>query len=294
MKKLIALLVLVTAFLAYTPVYAEGESLFSSSGDRVSVGQDINIDKSITGNVVSIGGNVEIHDDVRGDVVVVFGDVIIDGKVAGEVVTIFGDVKMTGRASIGGNLVSLGTVERNELSRIYGQEVNLNLGFLPITGTMVMIFMLVFAFFVLLLGFPILAVFRDRFSTMSGNILTRIGIRTALGFLIFLGLTIFLPILAITLVAPLLYFVLLIAAEIITGIFLGRIITKTFNSHTSIFVEFVIGFVVITMSKGAAIILFPQVGLLVSVLAYLLLSLFINSFGLGTLLDTKFGTLARK
>jgi hypothetical protein len=293
MKRLatsIMAVVLITILLAGTPVYAAERSFgISPAGDRVSILQDIRIDRKVRGDVISIGGDVTINEEVSGDVVSLFGDVTVNAAVNGDMVVIFGNVKLTDKAWVKGDLISIGAIEKNDMSRVGGQDIGINLEILPVTTITMGILMFTFAFFVLLLGLPLIAVFRDRFYSISGQIFNNMVSRTALGFLVFLGLCLFLPLLAVTIIGLLFYFALLVAAEVVTGILFGRFIMRTFSFNSNVFIEFGIGFVIITLLKAVAIISLPQVGIAAFAAVYIFLVLFINSFGLGTLISTKFG-----
>jgi uncharacterized RDD family membrane protein YckC len=75
----------------------------------VGIDQDMELNANDSaGEVVVIGGTAKIHGRVDGAVVVIGGNVTIDGQVGDEVVVIMGDVQIGPKASISGDLVTIG------------------------------------------------------------------------------------------------------------------------------------------------------------------------------------------
>lgn len=178
------------------------------------------------------------------------------------------------------------------MSVVEGQEVNIDIEILPFTKTAVGILLLLFPCFVFLLGLPLIAIFRDRFYNISIMIFNNVIRRTALGFPVFIGFTLFLPLLAITVIGPLFYLVMIAAAEAVTGILIGSCLVRTFSFKPRVFLEYGIGFAVMTLLKAALVILLLKTEATAFIVGYVLMVLFINSFGLGTLISTKFGSFS--
>ena len=293
MKKIVTLLlVLLFSMFALTTAYAEGVSVSSDTGDRVSLFDDIKIDSEVKGNVISVLGNVDVDKAVDGQVVVVFGDVTINANVSGQVVTVFGNTRLTSGAIVQKDLITLGSIEKESGSRVLGQEVrifgeymNIDIGALLYLRLAIM---LLFTLAVLVIGLLVLAVSRKRYEEITASIEKNIGKKLLLGFLAYLGASILFVLLIVTLVAPVLYIVLLVMAAIVASIYLGRTILKTFSPKNSIYMEFVTGLISITLIKLLLIFLVPQEGIILSFALLAIFGIFVNSIGLGGLTEYKF------
>jgi cytoskeletal protein CcmA (bactofilin family) len=292
MKKLAALLaVLLFLIFALTVAYAEGVSVSSDTGDRVSLFDDIKIDSEVKGNVISVLGNVEVNKPVDGQVVVVFGDVTINGNVSGQIVTVFGNTRLTSGAVVQKDLITLGSIERENGSKVLGQEVrifgeymNIDIGALLYLRLAIM---LLFTLAVLVIGLLVLALSRKKYEEITASIEKNIGKKLLLGFLAYMGASILLVLLIITLVAPVLYIVLLVMAAVVASIYLGRTILKTFSPKNSIYMEFITGLISITLIKLLLIFLVPQENIILSSALLAIFGIFINSIGLGGLAENK-------
>lgn len=293
MKKFAALLlVLIFSVLAFTTVYAEGISVSSDTGDKVSLFEDIKIDREIRGNVISVLGNVDINKPVDGQVVVVFGDITVNADVSGQVVTVFGNTRLTSGAVLQKDLITLGSIEKESGARVLGQEVrifgkymNIDIGALLYLKLSIM---LLFTLAVLVIGLLVLAVSRKKYEEITASIEKNIGKKLLLGFLAYMGASILALLLVLTLVGPVLYIILLVMAAIVASIYLGRIILKTFSPSNSIYMEFITGLISITLIKLLLIFIVPQEGIILSFALLALFEVFINSIGLGGLTEYKF------
>lgn len=293
MRKLAAvLLALLFAALCPAAAYAEGISVSSDNGDRVSLFDDLKIDREVKGNVISVLGNVEVDRAVAGQVVVVFGDVTVNSVIAGQVVTVFGSTKLTSGAVVGKDVITLGSVERDDGARVLGQEVrvfgkymNLDIGALLYLRLAIM---LLFSLAVLLIGLLVLVISKKKYEEITASVEKNTGKKLLLGFLAYLGISILFILLIVTLIAPVLYFVLLVMAAIVASIYLGRMILKSFSPKNSIYMEFITGLISITLVKLLLIFLVPQEGIIYSFALLFLFGVFINSVGLGGLTEYKF------
>lgn len=293
MKKLAVLLVvLLFSMLSFTAVFAEGISVSSEAGDRVSLFDDIKIDKVVKGNVISVLGNIEVNKNVDGQVVVVFGDVTVNAAVSGQVVTVFGNTKLTSAAVVKKDLITLGSIEKADGASVLGQEVrifgeymNIDIGALLYLRLAMLI---LFSLAVLVIGLLVLATARKRYEEITASIEKNVGKKLLLGFLAYMGISILFVLLIVTLVAPVLYIVLLVLADIVASIYLGRVILKAFSPKNSIYVEFITGLISITLVKLLLIFLVPQEGIIFSLALLAIFGVFINSIGLGGLTEYKF------
>ena len=292
MKKLGVLLLILAFFLfAAVAVYAEGISISSDPGDRVSLFDDVKVDKEVKGNVISVLGNVEVDEPVDGQVVAVFGDITVNSSVSGQVVDVFGNTTLGSGAVIGKDLVTLGSIDKAAGAKVLGQEVrvfgeymNLDIGALLYLR---LALMLLFSLAVLVLGLLALVVSRKKYEDITLLIEKNTGKKLLLGFLAYLGASIMTLLLIVTLVAPILYIVLMVIAEVVAGIYLGRMILRAFSPKNSIYVEFITGFISITLIKLLLIFLVPQDGIILGLLLLAVFSVFVNSVGLGGLAEYK-------
>ena len=97
----------------------------------------------------------------------------------------------------------------------------------------------------------------------------------------FIGATSLLSLL-LTLIAPLLYIILLIMAAV-PHVFIGRMILKAFSQKNSIFMEFITGLITATLFKFASYLSYPS-----RVLAGIrerMVNFVIFSFGMGILME---------
>ena len=102
-----------------------------------------------------------------------------------------------------------------------------------------------------------------------------------------MGATIISVLLFITLIAPVLYLVLIVLGSIFSSIYFGKVILKTFNPNSSIFAEFITGLATVTLIEIVLIYLIPQNEFLINILFYAIFVAFVNSLGIGILIDLK-------
>ncbi len=284
------LLIAAVIMLAVSPAVAEGISVLSESGDKVSLFEDLHIDNEVNGNVIVILGNVKVDSPVSGIVVTVFGDADINAKVSGQVVTVFGNSIM-GEKAVTGNLITLGSVQKmkgaqvsgNEV-RILGEMMNLDIGAIVYLRVAILI---LFAVAVLLIGLLVLVIYKKKFQAMTENLEQKLDRKLILGFLAYFGISILFVMLAITLVAPVLYIIILILASIVSSIFVGRLILKALNPSKSLIAEFITGLITITLVKLLLLYLVPQSDILLSLILLGVFAVFINSLGLGIMMEAR-------
>jgi hypothetical protein len=297
MKKIFVLCAVVILLLLQTPVYAAEISLSSSNGDVLGVMKDMVVEKPTTGNVVEVLGNADVKAEVSGNVLVVLGDVTVDSKVYGNVVSVLGKITLTDRAEVMGNVTAVGGIDRAGGAKVYGQDVLVNVGFLPKSGAEVASIMIAFtigyAFFVLFVGLIAISISKERFKNISLGIEYKFGKRLGIGLLIYILSIIFSPIIAITIVGPFVYVILVALAEVVVSIYLGKLILRSLNSGMNAYLEFFTGFAVICLIKVGILLVIPKDDLIVLAICgfvYLMVITFINSLGFGILFDTKFGS----
>ena len=291
MKRLWALFLVMLVLLAGSPVYAEGVSVISEEGDKVSILEDAKITSRTSGDVVVILGNLDVEEDVTGDVVVLLGDLNINARVSGDTVNILGKMKLGENAEIGGDAVSIGSVERSAGAEILGEVVsirgyNLDIGIEFVIMARVLSIIL-FSVLTLIFGLLIIVFSREKCEKALSDMTSETGRNIVLGFLGFLGATIILSILFITVIVPLLYFLVLLAAGAASGIYLGRMILRPAGYGRSLYLELFTGLVVITLVKVGLIYILPPHEFLLANVLILIFGVLINSLGIGILLNSR-------
>jgi hypothetical protein len=299
MKKLGVFIILICICFIQTTTFAIGISDNSDNGVRIGIFEDVKIIKETPGSVLIIMGNADIQKDVNGDVIVVFGNVTINAKVSGSVVTVLGTVKLTENAEIGVDFITIGNVEKSGSPIIRGYDRTIDIGDfdldtskLSIIVVLKSISLILFTFFVILLGFPILAIFNQRFQNISQDINYRLGKKLFIGLPGFLIGFITLILLGITGLVPLIYFFFAVLIEITVSIFIGKIILNLINSEVNIYIQFIIGVVLLELLKAAFILLIHVNGFPVGVILCFGFDLFVNVLGTGLLIDSQFGKKA--
>lgn len=286
MKKLTALLIVAAILvISIIPAAAEGIYVASGNGDRIRILEDVSINQPVNGNVVAVLGDITVDSQVSGHVISVFGDIKVNGLVAGQVVTIFGQTELGGNAKVMGDVITMGSLKEASGAQVLGQQVrilgesmNLDIGAILYLQ---LVIMLLFTVVVLIAGLLILLIARSSYNNMAKNIEKNLGRKMLLGVLAFLGASALLLILLVTLIAPLLYIIVLVLAMIPASMFAGRYILKTFSPKNSIYVEFITGLISITLLKLLIVLLVPQDRVLIGLGLTGLVDLVIYSLGLG-------------
>jgi hypothetical protein len=286
MKKLTALLIVAAILvISIIPAAAEGIYVASGNGDRIRILEDVDVTQPVNGNVVAVLGDITVDSQVSGHVISVFGDVKVNGLVAGQVVTIFGQTELGQNAKVMGDVITMGSLKEASGAQVLGQQVrilgesmNLDIGAILYLQ---LVIMLLFTVVVLIVGLLILLIARSSYNNMAKNIEKNLGRKMLLGVLTFLGASALLLILLVTLIAPLLYIIVLILATIPASMFAGRYILKTFSPKNSIYVEFITGLISITLLKLLIVLLVPQGRILIGFGLTGLVDLVIYSLGLG-------------
>lgn len=263
--------------------------------DAVSILGNLSSDAEVGGDVTSVLGNTEVHSNVKGDLVTVLGNATIDAQVNGDVVVI-GNVKLTSRAVINGELVCIGSVDKASGSVIKGTDsimgirgldfIRSGLDFLPIIKNILFFAGLVL---VLLLGIPVIALFKERFEMMRASFYEPVWNKLFIGMLGFLGAFIFSLLFSWTVLVPISYMLILFLARIVTCVWAGRMTLRIFRVEAGPYGE---------LAAGVAAIALVNIGLMAAAsgsgaISATIISFFydalISSLGIGVLLDTRFG-----
>ena len=293
MKRFMALVTIIAVLiLSAIPVSGEGISVSSENGDKISLFNDISIEKPTKGNVITVLGDISVNDSLDGQVVAVFGDVTVNSEVSGQVVTVFGNTVLKDGSVVKGDVINIGSLSKAGGARVLGQEVrifgdSMNLDITAIVYLRLVI-MILFTIAVLIIGMLILLISKHQYTEIAKNIEKNSGRKLLLGILSFLGVSVLFLLLLVTLIAPVLYFVILVMSTITASMYFGRLILKTFSQVNSIYMEFVTGLITITLAKLLLIFLIPHKELLLGFILIGLLDVFIYSIGLGIHMDERF------
>lgn len=256
--------------------------------------EDRNINENSSGNVTVVLGSANIQSDVNGSVIVVFGKATINGNVSGDVVSAFGEVYLERDSLVNGNLVSVGKFKEAEGADIEGSRMAFNVDFISLfkSNNIIINALIISSLIILVAGLLLITIFTARFRAMSYSIGSAIPRRMILGGLVIISLTIVLAFLIFLIVAPVLYVIFIMLADIIASIYLGTLIFRNNYERTAIYIEFFVGHIIISILKIVPLIFIPSgsyTSLLVYGICFILAEFILSSFGIGTVIDTGFG-----
>lgn len=293
MRKSIVFVVALFAFffIFHTPVSGAGIFINTDNGDRIAVLEDIKSNDKTQGNVITVIGNININDEVDGDIVALVGNIRVNAKVTGHVVSVFGEIELAEGANIGGHVVSVGNINKRLGAQVSGEVVELyrqgqesEPGKTTVAGALLV---LIFSLAVLILGVLLIAISKDKYAAFSENVDYNAGKKLLTGFGGLLCATIVTVVLAITVITPVLYLAFMVAAGVFSSIYAGKIILKAFKSGNSAYLQLITGLATITFIKTALIFIAPWDEYMVNSILYLCFVAFINSMGIGIMLNTK-------
>lgn len=286
--------ILVTAvFLLFVPGIASAASNDFSLSNLVIM-EDKPINGNSSGSVAVVLGSAEINADVKGSIIVVFGKATVNGSVDGDIVSAFGEVHIAKDSIINGNLVSVGKLNKDPEVIIKGTKLSIGVDFISLfkSNGIIINALIISALFILAAGLILITIFTGRFRVMSYSMDTTPARRMLLGGLVVIGLTIVLAFLIFFIVAPVLYVLFLMLADIIGSIYLGKFIFRNNYDKSAIYLEFFVGHILISIVKIVPLIIIPSgsyTALLVYGICFIAAELALGSFGVGTVIDTGFG-----
>lgn len=256
--------------------------------------EEQNINDLSTGNVTVVLGSTEITSNVLGNVVVVFGNANIRGKVSGDVVSAFGEVYLKGGSEVMGDLVSVGKLGMDSGVKIGGSKVALNFDIISLfkSNGILINTLIICSLFTLIAGLILITIFTTRFRVISYSLREAPARRMVLGALVVVSLTIVLAFVIFLLVAPALYILIIMMADIIGSIYLGTIIFKNNYDRSAIYLEFFVGHILISILKIVPLIFIPSglyTALMIYGICFIVVEFTLASFGIGTVIDTGFG-----
>lgn len=295
MKKITVVLLLCYIMAIGYPVFSDGIAEEQDGKDRVSIMEDLTIDNKTAGSIAVFIGDVHVKEDVLGNVVVIFGDVTVDAKVKGNIVNMLGNTVLSSNTEVFGNIISIGGFDKSDRSKVHGSITRVNTGDIGINAGMHMVVAVraisagVVSLLIIILGLIMIALSGKNIQSVIDVFDDGIGRKIAIGILGFLGATIISILLFITIIIPVMYFILMLVAGAVSGMYFGKVILRTFTAASNIFVEFAIGIFTIILIKIGILYLIPLHEFLWSCIVYLAFCFFISSLGIGILLDLKYG-----
>lgn len=256
--------------------------------------EDVTVKDKAEGHVAVVIGDADIQSDISGSLVVILGKATVQGTVEGDVVSVFGDVEIVKGSSIHGNLVSLGKIKKAPEVEINGTITAFNIDIISLfkSNGILINALIISSLIVLVMGLIFITIFSDKFRIMASSMNRRISRKLILGGLVIASFTIVLVFLVFLIVAPALYILVLMIADIMAAIFVGTIIFKKYYSRSAIYLEFFVGHILVSILKIVPLIYLPSgsyTALMIYGISYIILELLIACFGIGIIVDTAFG-----
>lgn len=278
MKKLLVFLVILILLLP-------SAVLANDMNDRIQIQGDVKVlaDEIVSGDAVAIMGDVTVDGKVMGDAVAVMGDVIINGEVMGDVTAIGGHVTRSDTSKIYGRVTQIGVGEGiGQMIRNFTQfRPRYNFG---VSYAFSSIFNIARFLGTIALAALCIILFPNSVKLVAKAVDVQPGRKLLIGLLALLLTPVVIGLLIITLLGiPLVpVAILLLAAAGFFGyigisIYLGRKLNEQFHIKPSIFVEHILGAVLLRLLH-----LIPFVGSLASIVVLL--------YSIGITTDTRFGT----
>jgi hypothetical protein len=293
MKNIYKLLILLVISLIFLPSVCTADSQ-SSYADKYVFAKEGNVPGGNYNNVVIVMGKSEINSDINGSVINFMGDVKINGTVNGDVVSLLGNLNLNDKSFIEGNLVSFGTINKPDNIAIKGKKMVVNMDVISAfkSNGILISLLIILSLLTLVVGLVLITIFPVNYRVMSHSIHKKLGKKISLGILLILALTIIVAFLFFLIVIPIVYILAFVFADVIGSIFIGRLVFKQNDQRSSIYLEFFIGVVLVSIVKIIPLIIIPQysyIAILVYGILYAVVELAIASVGLGTVVVTSFG-----
>lgn len=293
MNKIIRVILISIIFILFAPrmVSAIQNDLAISN---LIILEDKKIEDKDCGNITVVLGTADIQTDVNGSVIVVFGKVTINGNVSGDVVSAFSEVYIQGDSIIQGNLISLGKLEMANNASIKGIKLLIDVDFISLfkSNGILINTLIICSLIVLGAGLILISIFTGRYRVMSYSMKSALSRKMVLGSLVVISFTILLAFFIFLIIAPILYILILMFADIIASIYLGTIIFKNNNEQSAIYLQFFVGHLIISILKIVPLIILPSgshMALMIYGICFIVIQFIMVSLGIGTVIDTRFG-----
>lgn len=292
MSKKVRIIVIAVVFLLLIPCIAWAAPIDFSN--KLVFFEEKQITQQASGNVTVAIGNADIQTDVNGSVIVILGRATVHGRVGGDIVSIFGEVDIENNSSVQGNLVSIGKLKKAENVQIFGTKLDINVDIISLfkSNGIIINGLIILALITLAAGLILISIFPGRYRIMAYRMSSGLSRRMILGGLVVISFTIVVIFLLFMMVAPLLYVLLLMFTDILASIYVGTFIFKSNFDRTTIYLQFFVGHLLISILKIVPLILIPAGSynlMLVYGICFLILQMLMAFFGVGTIIDTGFG-----
>lgn len=288
--KLLCILIMIVLVLAPSNVYAASSFL----DDKYIIMQDEEITQLENEDIVVVLGSANVSHKINGTLIVLLGDAIVNDDVNGDIISILGDVKLQEGVNISGNVVSVGKLDKPESVTIGGTKLTASIDWLSMfnVNSVLISVLILLAIVTLGTGLIMISIFTVNFRVISNSFAVRPGRKMVLGILFIVASTIILAFLIFLFVAPILYILLFIIADIVGGIIVGRAILKANDQKSTIFLQFFIGHILVSMCKIVPVLIIDPknyTGMCIYGIILVLGEIALASFGFGTIIDTSFG-----
>lgn len=292
MNKKIKVILISVLLILFIPCIASAAQFDFSN--KLVFFEDKLISQSVPGNITVVIGNANIQTDVNGSVIVILGKATIRGKIGGDVVSVFGDVDVKDNSLIHGNLVSIGKLKKDSNVKIGGTKLNVNVDIISMfkSNGIIINGLIILSLIVLAAGLILISIFPGRYRVMSYKMNRGLSRRMIMGGLVVISLTIVVIFLLFLVVAPMIYILILMFADIVASIFVGTFIFKSNYDRTTIYLQFFVGHLLISIMKIVPLILIPSgsyTAMLVYGICFIILQYIMAFLGIGTIIDTGFG-----
>ena len=256
--------------------------------------KDEKIIKQESENITVVLGTADIQTDIKGSIIVIFGKAIINGNIDGDVVSAFGEVYLKNNSNIEGNMVSVGKLDQAGGGTIKGEKILFDVDFISLfkSNGIIINTLIICSLITLIAGLLLITVLTGRYRVMSYSLKRISKKRLLLGLVVVLSLTIVLAFSIFTIIAPVIYILIFMFADIIASIYLGTLIFGNNNQRSAIYLEFFVGQIIISIFKIVPLIIIPTgsyIALLVYGICFMILEFAMVSLGLGTIIVTGFG-----
>ena len=293
MRNLSKAIIITLILLLFVPFIVSAKQSDITTGNLV-IFEDRIVDNISSGNVTVVSGYADIRTNVSGSIIVVFGKATINGNVSGDVISLFGELDVLDNTLIQGNLVSVGKLKTSDLISVLGTKFSIDFDVISLfksNGIIISTFIM-YAIISLAIGLVLISIFTKRYRSMAYSMRSGNVRRLVLGLLFFLSATIVLAFLMFLIIAPVLYVLLVLFADIVVGIYIGSFIFKNSNEKSTIFIEFFVGCIIANIVKIVPLILLPEgsyLALMIYGITLIVIEFVMASFGIGTIIDTGFG-----
>lgn len=254
---------------------------------NVEIGNSAGVQEDVT----NVFGRTEVRNSIGGNLTTINGTTKVNAKIYGDATLLMGKMDLAGDSYIGGSFFAIGSIKKDSSVRIAGQNISLDINNTTAVTALLAISYMIISLVSLLIGILMITLLKERFFIMDIRIEENMGRKMKIGFMAILMFFTLSLVLIFTFVFPIVFVILCITSEAVTGIFVGRLLTKFFVRKQNIYIEYISGLVLFTFAKLLLIITAPHLGYVVSGVMFCAIIFLVNSLGCGTLISTRFGSV---